>query len=77
METHPEQLVALDPEFPELMDLRLGCGHWHTVHVASSVFDFPADPVHCAVCNDLRQLAVNLQHRMAQSHWDDAMEELE
>lgn len=40
----------------------LTCGHWgNAVHPQSSMWDFPADPWHCAACDELRQMDVRLQ----------------
>jgi hypothetical protein len=41
--------------------LPLACGHAATVHAASSVFDFPNDPLHCGTCSTLVMLADDIR----------------
>lgn len=70
-------LTCIDPtgNFPELIDLLLGCEHYATVNVANPVIDNPALPVFCPKCKEDMQLHVDLQHRMNvanESGWDDA-----
>ena len=53
---------------PTGMHLLLSCGHWsNEMHPASSILDFPGEPIYCEECDDDRQLNINLQAFLYQS----------
>lgn len=60
-----KELLRFDPNFPELMDALLACGHWYTFRDAEAgayiVNEAPESALVCAECDGLRQLDIDLQ----------------